>query len=242
MQNLDTWPIKRIARIAGILSLGSGIPDGFSISILKKVLVRDDAAATAANILKFESIFRAGIVAELFALVVFAASLVLLYVVFKPASRRGALLFLIICIMGATLQSLDVLGDIFALSFLKGGAATAALPIAQTQAMAYLFLRMHLLIYTVALAFTGFGSLFLAYTATQATFIPRVSGYFMVLDGLGYITHSFGTLWAPTLIVHLQPFVPYATSILGTGALMIWLIVKGVNTDRWHEQNKVAVT
>ena len=58
MTNLDAWPIKRIARIAGALSIGSGLPDGFSIYGLKKVFVKDDAAATAANILQFETLFR----------------------------------------------------------------------------------------------------------------------------------------------------------------------------------------
>ena len=238
MPNLDTWSPKRLARVAGALSLGSGLPDGFSIYVIRKIVVRNDAAATAANILHYETLFRAGIVAELCALAIFAASLVLLYVLFKPASRRGALVFLVICIMGATIQSLDVLGDIAALTFLKGTTGAAALTIAQAQAMAFLFLRMHLLVYTVALAFIGFGSLCLAYLATHANFLPRfrLIGYFLVIDGLGYVTHSFGTLLAPTLIVHVQPYVPYLTSILGTGALMLWLIVKGVDEQRWQEQ------
>jgi hypothetical protein len=54
--------------------------------------------------------------------------------------------------MGATIQSLDVLGDITALTFLTGSTGAAALTIPQAQAMAFLFLRMHLLVYTVALA------------------------------------------------------------------------------------------
>ena len=242
MRNMDQWSIKPIARIAALLSIGSGIPDGYSISVLKKVLVKGDAAATSLNILQNETLFRGAIVSEIFALVIFAVSLVMLYFVFKPASRRGALMFLVICIMGATIQSLDVLGDITALSFLSGGTGAASLPLIQAQAMGYLFVRMHLLIYTVSLAFTGFGSLWLAYAATQATFLPRISGYFLAIDGLGYITHSFGTLFAPAWIVHLQPFVPYATAALGTGTLLLWLIFKGVNVERWEEQNRNSIS
>jgi hypothetical protein len=230
MTNLDAWPIKRIARIAGALSIGSGFPDGFSIYVLKKVFVKDDPSATAANILQFETLFRTGIVTEIFALVIFAVSLVFLYMVFKPASRRGSMLFLIVCIMGATIQSLDVFGDITALALLKS-------TIPHPQVIAYLCLRMHLLVYTVALAFIGFGSLLLAYTATQSTFLPRFGGWFLAIDGAGYITHSFGTLVAPEWIVHIQPFVPYVTAAFGTGALMLWLIFKGVNVERWNEQN-----
>jgi hypothetical protein len=236
MTNIDQWSIKRIARLAGILSIGSGFPDGFAVYVIKSVLVPGNAAATAMNILAHETLFRAGIVAEIFALVVFAVSLLLLYLVFKPASRRGALLFLIVAMMGATIQAIDVLGDITALTFLKGGTGAAALSLVESQAMAYLFVRMHVYIYTVALAFTGFGSLFLAYAATRASFLPRISGYFLAIDGIGYITHSFGTLLAPAMIAHIQPYVPYMTAILGTGALMIWLIIKGINVERWNEQ------
>jgi hypothetical protein len=240
MTNFDNWPIKRVARIAGLLSIGSGFPDGFSIYALKKIFVRDDAAATAANILYHETLLRLGIVGELFALAMFAASLVLLYIVFKPASKRVALVFLVLSIMGATVQALDVLGDVAALTFLKSATGAVALTSVEAQAMAYLFMKMHLLVYTVALSFTGFCSLCLAYVATQATFIPRFGGYFLAIDGLGYVTHSFGTLLAPTWIVHIQPIVPYATALLGTGTLMFWLIFKGVNSERWREQNAIA--
>ncbi len=240
MTNLDKWPIKHVARIAGLLSLGSGIPDGFSIYALKKIFLRDDAATTAANILHHETLLRLGVVGEILGIAMFAVSLVLLYILFKPASRRGALVFLILSIMGATIQVLDVFGDITALTFLKSATGAVALTATQAQVMAYLFLKMHLLVYTVALSFTGFCSLCLASLATQARFIPRFGGYFLALDGLGYVVHSFGTLLAPTWILHLQPIVPYATALLGTGTLMFWLIFKGVNAERWSEQNVSA--
>jgi hypothetical protein len=242
MKNLDTWSPKWLARIGALLSIGSGFPDGYSISALKKVFVRDNAAATAANIHQFESMLRCGVVAELFAIVIFAISLVLLYFLFKSASRRGAIIFLVIAIMGATLQSLDVLGDVAALTFLTSKTGAAALTLVESQAMAYMFLKMHLLVYTVSLTFTGMASLCLAYLATRSTFIPRFGGYFLALDGLGYITHSVGTLIAPTLIVHIQPWVPYATAILGTGTLLLWLIIKGVNVERWNEQNNASLS
>jgi len=241
MINLDNWSPKRLARVGALLSIGSGFPDGFSISTLKKVFVRDDAAATAANMHTFETMLRSGVAAELFAIIMFAISLVLLYFLFKPASPRGAIVFLVISIMGASIQSLDVLGDLTALTFLTGKTGAAALTLVQSQAMAYLFLKMHLLIYTVSLSFTGMASLCLAYLATRSTFIPRFGGYFLALDGLGYMTHSVGTLVAPTLIVHIQPWVPYATAILGTGTLLLWLIVKGVNVEKWNEQNRESL-
>ncbi len=237
MFNLDRWSVKRIARVAAVLGIGSGVPDGFSVSMIRKVFVPNDAAATAANILHSETLFRASMCAELFALAMFVTSQVMLYRLFKPASRQAARLFLVLTIMGATIQALDVFGDFGALTILKGGAGLAALTIPQLQAMAFVILKMHAFAYNVALVFIGFCSLCLAYLATRATFLPRISGYFLAIDGLGYLTSSFGALLAPTFIVHLRPWVPFVTAIMGTGALLIWLIVKGVDVQRWEEQN-----
>jgi Domain of unknown function (DUF4386) len=174
MPKLETWSLKRIARVAGALSIGSGVPDGFSVSTISRVIVPNDPAATAANILG---------------------------------------------------------------SLLTGGPGAAALTTAQAQAMAFVMLKMHAFAYVIALVFTGFGCLCLAYLATRATFIPRVSGWFLAIDGLGYLTSSFSSLVYPPLAVALRPVVPFVTGILGTGALMIWLIVNGVNVPRWEEQN-----
>src|SRR5438034_6653570 len=135
--------LRNTARMAAVLNILSAVPDGFSVSTLSKLVVRGDAAATAANILGSERLFRLGFVADLFALLFFIASAVLLYEVFRPASRRAALLFLVLMAMGTIRQALESVHDLAALVLLKGGVGMSALPSAQANAMALLFLSLH---------------------------------------------------------------------------------------------------
>src|SRR5262249_27283389 len=135
--------IVATARWAAVLNVLSGVPDGFSVTVVRKLFVRGDAAATAANLLASERLFRLGFRADLGGLMLFIASGVLLYEVFKPASRRLALLFLILFEGLPLIQSLNSAHDLAALLLVKGGPGVSGLAPAQADAMAYVFLRLH---------------------------------------------------------------------------------------------------
>jgi hypothetical protein len=57
----------------------------------------------------------------------------------------------------------------------------------------------------------------------------------MALAGLGWLTFL-----SPPLAGHLSPYI-FAPGILGEGALTMWLLVIGVNVQRWKEQASAAV-
>src|SRR5262245_15112770 len=114
----DGRSLRAVARWAGALNILSGVPDGFAVSTLQKLVVRGDAAATARNILGSEGLFRLTIVADLVGLLMFIGSAVLLYEIFKPASRRAALLYLVLILMGALIQSLNCVQDLAVLTLL----------------------------------------------------------------------------------------------------------------------------
>ena len=237
MLGVDRWSIRRIARLAGFLSPLSGVPDGFSLTMLMRVFVRDNAAATAANLFAAETMFRLGMIAELYGLVIFVTSGILLYAVFKPAGEHAALFFLVSTVMGATIQGLNVVADAAALLFVKGGAGLAGLGTGQLQAMTMAALRMHSLTYTVALVFLGFASVSLAWLVLRATFLPRFLGYLMIIDGLGFLAGGFLGLVFPAVATQLRPWIPFGTALIGEGPLWIWLMAKGVDEERWRAQN-----
>jgi len=56
----------------------------------------------------------------------------------------------------------------------------------------------------------------------------------MAFAGLGWVTF----LSAP-LANHLSPY-NLASGILGEGLVMLWLLVMGVNVERWKEQASAA--
>ncbi len=91
-------------------------------------------------------------------------------------------------------------------------------------------LFVHALSYFNPLVFFGFYCLLIGYLIFTSTFLPRILGVLMAFAGLGWLTF----LWPP-LANSLSPY-NFIPGIIGEGALTIWLIVMGVNEQRWKEQ------
>jgi hypothetical protein len=79
------------------------------------------------------------------------------------------------------------------------------------------------------LVFFGFYCLLIGYLILRSTFLPRILGVLMAIGGLGWLTFL-----SPLLANYLSPY-NLAPGILGEGALTLWLLVKGVNAQRWKD-------
>jgi hypothetical protein len=64
--------------------------------------------------------------------------------------------------------------------------------------------------------------------------LPRVLGVLGVLGGLGWMIY----LYAP-LAFRLQTCI-VGTALIGALSTVLWLLVKGVNEERWKEQTSAA--
>ena len=87
-----------------------------------------------------------------------------------------------------------------------------------------------------ALVFHAFYCLLIGYLVFRATFLPRMLGPLMMLAGLSWLPTSL-----PSPLVHSLHSYSLAVGLLGEGSLMLWLLVMGVNVQRWKEQAEVAV-
>ncbi len=83
---------------------------------------------------------------------------------------------------------------------------------------------------SLSLVFFGFYCLLIGYLILNSTFLPRFVGVGMVIAGLGWLTF----LWPP-LSRSLSPY-NLLPGIAGEGLLTLWLLVMGVNAERWKEQ------
>lgn len=89
------------ARIAGALYLITIVLGVFAEAFVRGTLiVRDDAAATATNILAHESLYRLGLAADLAMIACYIAVTLLFYVLFKPVSRGLSLLAAFFSLVG----------------------------------------------------------------------------------------------------------------------------------------------
>ena len=86
----------------------------------------------------------------------------------------------------------------------------------------------------IALVFDGFYCILVGYLIFKSAFLPRILGALMAFAGLGWLT--FVSL---PLANHLSPY-NIAAGILCEASVMLWLIVMGVNSQRWKEQAGAA--
>ena len=86
----------------------------------------------------------------------------------------------------------------------------------------------------IAMVFHGFYCLLIGYLILRSTFLPRILGVLMALAGLGWLTY----LSLP-LVNYLSPY-NLASALLAEVSLMLWLLVMGVNVQRWNEKTEAA--
>ncbi len=86
-----------------------------------------------------------------------------------------------------------------------------------------------------SLVFFGCYCLLIGYLIVRSSFLPGILGVLMALGGLGWLTFL-----SPSLAHSLSPY-NLAPGILGEGVLTLWLLVMGVNAERWKEQAGLAI-
>jgi hypothetical protein len=91
-------------------------------------------------------------------------------------------------------------------------------------------LEWHLWGVNVALIFHGLYCLLMGYLAFQSAFLPRILGVLMAIGGFAWLTDL-----STPLTDHLLPY-NVACGFAGEGLFMLWLLVMGVNVQRWKEQ------
>ena len=86
----------------------------------------------------------------------------------------------------------------------------------------------------IALVFHGIYCILIGYLIFRSTFLPRILGALMAFAGLGWLTFL-----STPLVNHLSPY-NLASGLLGDVLVFLWLLVMGVNVQRWNEQASAA--
>jgi hypothetical protein len=150
-------------------------------------------------------------------------------------NRSVSLLAAFVILVGCAIQALTSLFYLAPLLILQGGSSLSAFTPEQLQALALMFLKLNAYAFDIYLVFFGFWCVLIGYLIFRSTFLPRVLGVLLAISGFGWVTYLF-----PPLAYHLFfPFIA-AASALGEIPLELWLIVMGVNDQRWKEQASAA--
>ena len=223
------------ARMAGVFEALEGLTATFGqVIVLGRLIVSGDAAATAANILGHERLFRLGFASSLIGVAFHIAWALLFYELLKPVNRSVSRFAVFVILVGCAIQALTSLLYLAPLLVLGGGTSVSAFSPPQLQALAYVFLRLNGQAFNTYLVFFGFWCVLIGYLIFRSTFLPRVLGVLLAIDGLGWMMYL-----SPPLANRLFPFIAVAAGVAEI-PLQLWLIVKGVNVQRWKEQAAAA--
>jgi hypothetical protein len=236
----DTSP-RRLARIAGALYLVNIVLGAFAIGVVPAIIVvGPDAAATLHNIRAHELLYRSGLAAHVVVTVTNVPLALIFYDLFKVVNRRLALLDAFFILVATAIEASGLLHQFAPLVLLGSGPSAGALPAAQLQALAYApGSALSGIDYSIHTVFFGLDILCAAYLVLRSTFLPRTIGVLLAIDGLAYLLYSFAEFLAPGFAAHLVPWIQLP-ALLGEGSLCLWLLVVGVNVERWKERAGVA--
>jgi len=136
--------------------------------------------------------------------------------------------------LGCAVGAFTSLFDFAPFVLLRGAHYLSVFTVEQLQALALMFLRLPGQAVNVSLVFFGLHCLLVGCLILKSTFLPRLVGVLMVFAGVGWLTFL-----SPPLASRLFPYnmVP---GPLGEVSLTLWLLVFGVNVQRWKEQAGAA--
>jgi hypothetical protein len=229
------WSPRARARLAGAFEALEGLTFTFGqVIVLGRLTVHDDAAATATNILAHESLFRLGFAFCLVGIACHIAWAVLFHDLFKPVNRSVSRVALAVMLVGCATQAVTSLLYMAPLVILHGAGSLSAFPSAQLQALALTFLKWNGLAFDTYLVFFGLWCALIGYLIVRSTFLPRILGVLLAIDGLGWMLYV-----SPPLGVALFPFIAAAAAAAEI-PLQLWLLIAGVDSQRWKEQADAA--
>jgi len=215
--------------VAGIVGFVAGAP----------LIVTNDAAATAANILANESLFRLGFAANLISGLSYVGVTVFMYYVLKPVSRTLSLLAAFFGLAGVAIGGVAWVSNLVPLSLLHGDQYLSAFTKSQLQAMALVALKVQTHVFFIGMVFFGIQCILMGCLVARSTFLPRILGVLLAIGGTSYVIASFANFLLPLFGARLIPFI-MPVALIGEGSLTLWLLMKGVNEQRWYEQAGTA--
>lgn len=231
---LDASP-RALARAEGVVYLAIIILGIFvELFVRGRIVVGGDPAATATNLMAMQSLWRIGIVAELLMVICTVCSALFLYLLLRPVSRHLALLATFFGIVGMTVEagySMYLLEGLFPL---QSAAAAKAFTAEQLRVMASLTLKAHANGFGIALFLFGPAFLLRGYLVARSVYFPKAVGRLYQLAGVAYLTNSLVLILAPQYAGRVFAAVA-GPGFIGEATFCLWLLVKGLNVEKWNE-------
>ncbi len=224
---------KNTARLAGLLWFLSAVTGGFGLFFIRSyVIVPGDAAATVANIMASEFLFRAAIVSSLFSQMFLFFFGLTLFRLFKKVHKVLATVFLTSILMTVGIAVVNQLNNLGALLVLSQADYLRVFNNEQLNAMAMIFIRLAnssgqgLLEIFWTPYFFAFGLLII-----KSRYLPRILGILLMIMSVGYAINLLDKFLIPQF--HPLMFTRLAMTLGALGGIptIFWLLIKGARVQ-----------
>ena len=229
--------VQRYARIAGVLFLLSLVAGGFGEAYVpSKLIVSADAAATAANIRNFDSLYRLGFAGFLIESLCDITLVLIFYALLKPVSKELSLLAAFFGLIGTALFAFAEL-FYFAPPLIMGGAGyLKTFSPDQINALVLLSLKFYGYGGMIFTAYYGMAWIIRAYLIFRSGYLPKFLGVLMAIGGIGFVVRNFLLIFAPAYASDVLLMLMFPGGLILTG----WLLVKGVDVAKWNAKVNAA--
>lgn len=223
-------------RRAGSLYLVGSLPAFFALLYVPgKLMVHGDPAATAHNIVAFESLFRWAMVAELAGQAFFILVALSLYHLLKGVNSRHALLMLTLILVSIPIAFLNELNSMAALLLARGSDTLSSIPEPQRLVWMRFFLDLRGTGFDIAGIFWGLWLFPLGLLVYRSKFIPRFLGILLMAGCFAYLANSFTSLVFPAYELAVARWMSPVQLV--EMVFMAWLLIMGATPTPALDRN-----
>ncbi len=195
--------------------------------------------ATANNFGASGWVLHLGIVSDSLVFLIEIVLCVLLYVLLRPVSRTLSLVAAFARLAMTVVMGINLLPYFIALLLLSGAGYLSVFEPDQLDALVLLFLNAHGYGVFIWQMFFGFHLFVLGYLIYKSGYFPRILGILMIIGSLGYLLDSYGNILFPNYEAIFGVIVG-VTAVIGELPFFLWLLIKGVNVERYNERAQQA--
>lgn len=227
---------KKTVRIADISQRQAALVAGFGLLLMvilapfailfvfQSLIVPEDAAETANNIMASEGLFRIAIGSLIIVAILDVVVALGLYVVFKPVNKSLSLLAAWFRLVYAAIFAIALVNLFNGLELLGGADYLTVFEPDQLHAQVMLSINEFNNGWDIGLIIFGLHLLVLGYLVYKSGFFPRILGILVIIASLGYLIDSFGELLFP----NNYNVVITGFTFIGEVLLIFWLFWRGI--------------
>ena len=222
---------NKLARMTGILYflvILTGVAS--EIMVHNFIIVPGDITTTVNHIIAYESIFRLGFVISLTRFAVFIFMVLALYKLLRPVNKDWSLVMVAFALVNISIGMVSLLFQYAAPLLLSSNGYSTLFTTDQWHAQVLFFINMQML-GDKASQILAVWLLPLGFLVYKSGFFPKILGVLMVIAGLGYVTDFLVFFLLPNLNWRVAGF-----AFLGELPFPFWLLIKGVNVERWKSR------